>query len=184
MTKGTEKGGGGGGGGGEDSLSAISSSRVYLSEYTLEDGIKEILRQTERHIEEQQRLSASADQRAISFAAVTIVVTGLLFEAGGAASRPKLLTVLLFLFSIGMAIYSAKPTRVFGSGGDWKSLQNQVGGRLEGYLPHNLIIRNNRNISHNDAVLKRSAFLFRFAMGLAGVGTGVLLFDWVSRGGN
>lgn len=155
--------------------------RRFDNGYNEVDALKEVLRQTERHLEEQHQLTTSADQRAVAFASVLMVVIGIFFSNDGAAkvdsSRP--IVILGFLAAIGLALYSARPTRIFGSGGDSTSLNNYVGERREGYLLATLIERNDRNIAHNESVLKASALQFRLGLGIALFSTLILFLDSV-----
>lgn len=165
-------------------VSAMTDNPIYnryVADYSEADALTEVLRQTERHLEEQHKLTTSADQRAVAFASVLMVVIGILLSNDGAASvdASQPFVIIGFLTAIGLAFYSAKPTRIFGSGANSPSLKNHVGERREGYLVSTLIERNDRNIAHNDKVLKRSALLFRTALIAALASTLILFSDWV-----
>ena len=153
----------------------------YIEQYSEVDALAEVLRQTERHLEEQHQLTTSADQRAVAFASVLMVVIGILLSNDGAASvdASKPFVIIGFLAAIGLAFYSAQPTRIYGSGANSASLNNHVGERREGYLVTTLIERNDRNIAHNDTVLKASALLFRLGLGTGLASTLILFLDWV-----
>jgi hypothetical protein len=152
----------------------------FIKQYSERDALVEVLRQTERHLEEQQRLTSSADQRAVAFASVMIVVLGILLGNEGAQSveGSKVYVISGFLLAIALAFYSARPTRIFGSGGNGSSLRDFIGGKAESYLLSTLIERNDRNIAHNDQVLKTSAIVFRVALGVALLSALMLLADW------
>ena len=165
-------------------MTKLPIQEQYLSEFSQEVALKEALRQTELHIDQQQRLTGSADQRAIAFSTVAIVVVGLLLtkdSVSGVTSSLPYVVVLLFL-SIGFAVYSARPQRIFGSGGDLSSLSNHLQGTGKGYLIATLIERNDRNIRHNFRVLHSSAKIFRFAMFLACLAAVLLIADWLIVG--
>lgn len=152
----------------------------FVEQYSEQDALKEVLRQTERHLEEQQRLTSSADQRAVAFASVMIVVLGILLgnESAQSVDASQVYVVSGFLVAIALAFYAARPTRIFGSGGNGSSLKDFVGDRAEGYLLSTLIERNDRNILHNDKVLKSSATIFRVGLGVALCSALILLADW------
>lgn len=154
----------------------------YFSEYNELDAEKEVLRQTERHLEEQHRMASAADQRASAFAAVQIVVIGLLLGStpSPTIAEGKIVVVLLLSLSVSTAIYSARPTRIFGSGGDEKSLEEYRKPLMHSYLLSTLIERNSRNIDHNNRMLQRSARVFRGSLVASLVAFIVLVCDWMN----
>ncbi len=153
----------------------------YFRDYTEFDAEKEVLRQTERHLEDQQRLTSSADQRAVAFAAVQMVVIGILLGNDTAKSieASRVAVVSLLIVSVSFAIYSAKPTRVYGSGSNANALDNYRISPSHGYLLATLIDRNERNIQHNDSVLKRSAGVFRVALLASLLSVAIMMVDWM-----
>ena len=50
---------------------------------------------------------------------------------------------------------------------------------MRGYLLSTLIERNDRNIRHNDRVLKRSANVFRASLAFSALAGVLLLADWI-----
>jgi len=153
----------------------------YDEKYNVSDAEKQVLRQTERHIEEQQRLTGAADQRAVAFAAVQIVVIGILFSNNTSSiiEESKVVVVLLLILSVATAIYSARPTRIYGSGSDAKALKDYRQTPNHHYLCSTLIERNERNIQHNDGVLKRSALMFRISLIASLISVAVAINDWL-----
>ena len=181
FTRGIDSAGGGGGGGSLSAMNSVSKRVEHYDEYTPFDCAKEVLRQTERHLEEQQRLTGAADQRASAFAAVQVVLIGLMLSNSIAPSVDwsKIVVVLLSVISIALALYSARPTRIFGSGSTGVALEAYRATQMQGYLISTLIERNDRNIVHNDRVLKGSAKIFRISL-LIALGSVVLLIsDWL-----
>jgi predicted permease len=153
-----------------------------LKRVSEQDALVEALRQTERHLEEQHTLTTAADQRAVAFASVMIVVLGILLgnEDAQSIDASKGYVIFGFLVSIALAFFSARPTRIFGSGGNGDSLKDFIGARAEGYLLSTLIERNDRNIAHNDKVLRASAMVFRVALAIALFSALILLMDWAN----
>lgn len=152
---------------------------LHLDSFGEEDAIKELLRQTERRIEDQLRFATAADQRAVAFAAVLIVVVGV-FAGNQAGSNFEWATVCVLvslICSICFAVYSAKPTRMYGSGSSSSSLTEYSTPERCGFLLSGIIERNDANIMDNDKALKRSALFFRFSLFFAATGGILVILD-------
>lgn len=156
--------------------------RVYIASYSTKEGIQEALRQTERHIEEQHRVVAAADQRAIAFSAVLMVVVGLLLDdkAGARLDDYRAWVIALYLFALALAVLSARPARLYGSGGPAATLATYVEKDSSGYLLSTLIRRNDKNIAHNERAIRVSTWIFRSALSIALCSTIILYLDWAN----
>lgn len=166
-------GGGGGGGGGASSLSAmILSPQNYLSEYSHEDALREVLRQTERKLEAQIAVASASDQRAYAFCAVVFVILAATFGflPNDNARFLEMAALLSFTVAGVIAVFSAKPARFYDSGGTFDAFRNYLQPRNEGYLLCALIDRNNDLIKMNDKRIKSSARQFLSALFVAGIG--------------
>ena len=159
----------GGGGGGDSSLVAISNLPVesfYDRNATTSDVIREALRQTEMRIAEQVSMALAADQRAMTFAGLLMVVFVLLVGTTTAVTSGFLsdISVALLFASTLLSVYSAKPTRLYGTGSTSNALLQYLSPEYAGYAVSGLIARNNEAILKNDKAVKGAAFVFRLAL--------------------
>ncbi len=159
----------GGGGGGDSSLVAMKNFPVesfYNRNATTSDVIREALRQTEMRIAEQVSMALAADQRAMTFAGLLMVVFVLLVGTSTTVTRGLLsdISVALLFASTLLSVYSAKPTRLYGTGSTSNSLLQYLSPDYAGYAVSGLIARNNESILKNDKAVKGAALIFRLAL--------------------
>jgi hypothetical protein len=128
----------------------------YVSEYTSKEAALEVLRQTEKRIEEQIQLSTAADQRAMTFLGLLVVVLALLYDK----SPSEDVTIVgkasyaMLLVAVGFCAYSARPTRFFGSGSSTGELRVYLNDLSAGYTLSGLL----------DRTVKKAAIYFRVGM--------------------
>lgn len=156
---------------------------IHDSGYTQTGALLEVLRQSERHIDDQHKLASSADQRAIAFSAVIMVVMGLMIEgAGKPPFEASQYLLLFFLISVCVSLYSARPVKMFGSGSDGLSLADFLSKNQHGYIVGAMIERNDKNIAHNYRTMKRAGQLFSYAMLIALLASLLLVGDFFDLG--
>lgn len=152
---------------------------IYDEQTTASDALKEVLRQTETRITEQLSMAAAADQRAMTFAGLLLVVLALLLgEKVSFSGVFPGIAVVLFITSIVLCAISARPARMYGSGSSSNQLRCYVADRYPGYLASALIARNDEAIAKNDRVVKRAAALFSSGMLVALLAFGILTLDY------
>lgn len=143
--------------------------------------LNECLRQTEMYIADQMAFATAADQRAVAFAAVIIVVIGLFIGTDMPAkiewAGPWV--VALLMLSVSLAFYAARPTRMYGRGGSAEGLRHLCALKDPSQLVHQLCLRNDQNIASNKRVLRHSALIFRCALLCAFFASVLLLVDWL-----
>ncbi len=175
---------GGGGGGGFCSLSVMvkPSPEGVGVEHILDQAKREVLRQTERHLEQQQALASASDQRAMAVCGALLVITALTIQGidEDGPNAIKTLALLFQLLAVILSAYSAKPTRFFGSGGSGKGLKPWLNDEHCDKLIDAIISRNGDNIFYNERVIKRSSYVFQFSLAFAFIGICILLIEIVS----
>jgi hypothetical protein len=141
----------------------------------------EVLRQGELRISDQLAMATAADQRAMTFAGLLLVVFALLVGGGvpSLGSVASDFSLVILLVAIFLCIYSAKPTRMFGVGSDSTELTRYLDDSLAGYAVSAIIARNDEAIGKNDTAVKRAARFFRAGMVLAGISFSLVAFDFM-----
>jgi len=144
----------------------IPIQNIYLGEATTPEVLQEVLRQTEMRIADQLAMSTAADQRAMTFAGLLMVVFVLMIdpsnnESGGALSK---ISIAFLFVSTMLSVYSAKPTRLYGGGSSSGELVKYLQPNYEGYAISGIISRNDKSILDNDLAVKRAAKVFNAAL--------------------
>ena len=147
--------------------------------YTLDEARREAIRQSERQLEAQQALASAADQRAVAFCAILIVVVALVIQSMEADGATNLETIALTLFIISavLAAFSAKPTRFYGSGGSVTGFKPYLNEHYFDRIPDQIGERNDEHLKLNDAAIKRSALFFKLSLATAFLGLLVMYIE-------
>jgi hypothetical protein len=147
--------------------------------YTLDEARREAVRQSERRLEAQQSMAASADQRAIAFCAVVVVIVAILLDDLSASQHTLAdWLVIWFLTAAGtLAIFSASPVRFYGVGGSVSGFRNYLTEQDCDKMLEAIGKRNDDYIKENDKRIKRSTWAFRFALTFAFIGIFIMYFN-------
>ena len=155
-------------------------NEVYLRDVSTAAVLQEVLRQSEMRIADQLAMSTAADQRAMTFAGLLMVVFVLLIDPSSqsdASIFPKIAMAFLFVATM-LSVYSARPTRLYGGGSSSKDLVKYLKDDLEGYAISGIIHRNDKSILDNDVAVKRAAKNFNAALLMAFLAFALVAFDY------
>lgn len=153
---------------------------VYEPEASTSKVLQEVLRQSEMRISDQLAMSTSADQRAMTFAGLLMVVFVLLIDPSnqsGDGILPKIAMGFLFVATM-LSVFSARPTRLYGGGSSSKDLVKYLKDSYEGYAVSAIIARNDISISDNDSAVKRAAGVFNAALLMAFLAFALLAINY------
>ncbi len=157
---------------------------IYVDDFKASDLAREALRQTERHLSEQQSILEAADRRSVGVIAILIALAGFLIgdlKTDG-LTVSEVLAMFGFLTAIVFAGFSVRPVRFYGSGGSAANLKRYMPEELTGYALSGLAVRNDESIRRNDLVLKKSSRLLKMALATAFSSMVLLVLDVMGFG--